>query len=82
MRTLRESFESSNNATSSQGQEILLYLRSQRTYQTLLEYYNPSLGEDQTDRIRRTARRVGLELPQDIASRRILDSDGKKGEDT
>src|SRR5690554_1878101 len=44
--------------------EFLTYLRSQRLYVTLLERYNPGLqGEsDVQDVVKRTARRVGLEI--------------------
>ena len=59
---------------------MLLFLRSQRTYkvatinlhdlqQTLLERYNPSVGIEQDEKVRRTARRVGLELPEELRTR-------------
>jgi hypothetical protein len=37
--------------------------------QTLLERYNPSVGIEQDEKIRRTARRVGLELPEELRAR-------------
>ncbi|PUU73990.1 hypothetical protein B9Z19DRAFT_1093943 [Tuber borchii] len=44
------------------------YLRAQRTYATLLERYNPSLGlredDDDDNRVRMSARRVGLDIPE------------------
>ncbi|KAK7204891.1 hypothetical protein BZA70DRAFT_280260 [Myxozyma melibiosi] len=49
--------------------EILLYLRSQRTYKALLDKYNPTATLEDHERIRLTARRVGLELPKDIEER-------------
>ncbi|KAK9448074.1 uncharacterized protein V1518DRAFT_419590 [Limtongia smithiae] len=49
--------------------EILGYLRSQRTYKMLLDRYNPTATLEDHERIRLTARRVGLELPQDIQDR-------------
>ncbi|KAK9367362.1 hypothetical protein V1509DRAFT_627105 [Lipomyces kononenkoae] len=49
--------------------EILTYLRSQRTYKTLLDKYNPTSTLEDHERIRLTARRVGLELPKDIQER-------------
>ncbi|KAK9490727.1 hypothetical protein V1508DRAFT_375355 [Lipomyces doorenjongii] len=49
--------------------EILAYLRSQRTYKTLLDKYNPTATLEDHERIRLTARRVGLELPKDIQER-------------
>ncbi|KAJ8096757.1 hypothetical protein POJ06DRAFT_263325 [Lipomyces tetrasporus] len=49
--------------------EILTYLRSQRTYKALLDKYNPTATLEDHERIRLTARRVGLELPKDIQER-------------
>ncbi|KAK9236296.1 hypothetical protein V1525DRAFT_451391 [Lipomyces kononenkoae] len=49
--------------------EILTYLRSQRTYKTLLDKYNPTSTLEDHERIRLTARRVGLELPKEIQER-------------
>ncbi|KAL2161900.1 hypothetical protein VTH06DRAFT_7685 [Thermothelomyces fergusii] len=46
-----------------QAEQILAYLRAQRTYLTLLERYNPGMGMDEEERVRRTARRVGMDLP-------------------
>ncbi|KAK3191449.1 hypothetical protein K4F52_002660 [Lecanicillium sp. MT-2017a] len=43
--------------------ELVTYLRSQRMYATLLERYNPGMDMDDTERIRLTARRVGMDLP-------------------
>ncbi|TQV97424.1 hypothetical protein V2A60_006824 [Cordyceps javanica] len=43
--------------------ELVTYLRSQRTYATLLERYNPGMDMDETERVRLTARRVGMDLP-------------------
>jgi len=37
--------------------------------QTLLERYNPSVGIEQDEKVRRTARRVGLELPEELRAR-------------
>ncbi|KAK9465454.1 hypothetical protein V1512DRAFT_254524 [Lipomyces arxii] len=49
--------------------EILTYLRSQRTYKILLDRYNPTATLEDHERVRLTARRVGLELPKDIEKR-------------
>ncbi|KAK9331441.1 hypothetical protein V1520DRAFT_337791 [Lipomyces starkeyi] len=49
--------------------EILTYLRSQRTYKTLLDKYNPTATLEDHERIRLTAHRVGLELPKEIQER-------------
>ncbi|KAL2150640.1 hypothetical protein VTH82DRAFT_7203 [Thermothelomyces myriococcoides] len=46
-----------------QAEQFLAYLRAQRTYVTLLERYNPGMGMDEEERVRLTARRVGMDLP-------------------
>lgn len=64
---LRAEFESTPNAVQStfHGEQYLTYLQSQRTYTMLLERYNPNLAADmdEAERIRLTARRVGMNLP-------------------
>jgi ATP synthase assembly factor FMC1, mitochondrial len=54
-----------------EGEQYLHYLRAQREYITLLERYNPGMNMNEEDRIRMTARRVGMELPIEM-------QDGKK----
>ncbi|KAL2264622.1 hypothetical protein VTJ83DRAFT_7132 [Remersonia thermophila] len=76
---LRERFEqptsSSTSSSSSspristpdaaaQAEQYLAYLRAQRTYVTLLERYNPGMGMEQDERVRLTARKVGMDLPK------------------
>lgn len=39
------------------------YARAQRTYAALLERYNPGMNMDEEEKIRLTARRVGMDLP-------------------
>ncbi len=66
---LRERFHPAAAATMpvdaavAQAEQYLAYLRAQRTYTTLLERYNPGMGLDEEERVRLTARRVGMELP-------------------
>jgi ATP synthase assembly factor FMC1, mitochondrial len=57
---LRELMRTQNSAAMAQ---CVAYLRAQRTYAELLERYNPGLGMDEEDRIRLTARRVGMDMP-------------------
>lgn len=45
------------------AEQYVAYLRAQRTYVTLLERYNPGMGMDEEERVRLTARRVGMDLP-------------------
>ncbi|AEO63972.1 uncharacterized protein THITE_2109598 [Thermothielavioides terrestris NRRL 8126] len=56
-----------------QAEQYLAYLRAQRTYVTLLERYNPGMGMDEEERVRLTARRVGLDLPVEYSG----DEEGK-----
>lgn len=46
--------------------DVANYLSYQRTYQELIERYNPGLRASQDDIIRKTAHRVGFELPQEF----------------
>lgn len=49
-----------------EGEQYVRYLAAQRVYTTLLERYNPGMNMTEEDRVRLTARRVGLDLPIDI----------------
>lgn len=51
-----------------QGEQYLAYLQAQRTHTMLLERYNPNLAGDmdEAERIRLTARRVGINLPKEF----------------
>ncbi|KIW96261.1 uncharacterized protein Z519_03329 [Cladophialophora bantiana CBS 173.52] len=44
-------------------EQFVMYLRAQRMYGTLLQRYNPGMGMDEEERVRLTARRVGMEMP-------------------
>ncbi|KAL7790434.1 hypothetical protein V8C37DRAFT_384376 [Trichoderma ceciliae] len=43
--------------------QLIAYLRAQRMYVALIERYNPGMEMPQDERIRLTARRVGMDLP-------------------
>lgn len=45
-------------------ENITTFLDSQREYIELLERYNPGISMKQTDKVKKTARRVGLEVPE------------------
>jgi ATP synthase assembly factor FMC1 len=72
---IRSSFAETSNSNSSassphdaehQAQlahQAVTYLRAQRMYVTLVERYNPGMEMSQDERIRLTARRVGMDLP-------------------
>ncbi|KAH3684990.1 hypothetical protein WICPIJ_004022 [Wickerhamomyces pijperi] len=46
--------------------DIANYLSYQRTYQELIERYNPGLTMTQKDKIQKTAHKVGFELPKTV----------------
>ncbi len=50
-----------------QAEQYLAYFRAQRTYTMLLERYNPGSDMDD-DRVRLTARRVGLDMPVEYSA--------------
>ncbi|KAF2163273.1 hypothetical protein M409DRAFT_57566 [Zasmidium cellare ATCC 36951] len=49
-----------------EGEQYLRYLVSQRIYTTLLERYNPGMNMTEEERVRLTARRVGMDLPVEL----------------
>ncbi|KAI3321158.1 hypothetical protein HD806DRAFT_197839 [Xylariaceae sp. AK1471] len=64
---LRQSF--SNNASNqhvvAQADQLIQYLKAQRQYTTLLERYNPGMNMDGEERVRLSARRIGMQLPNE-----------------
>jgi len=44
-------------------EQFVQYLKAQRVYNTLLERYNPGMNMDEEERVRLSARRVGMEMP-------------------
>jgi len=46
-----------------EAEQFVQYAKAQRTYAMLLERYNPGMEMDQQERVRLTARRVGLDMP-------------------
>ena len=56
--------------------QYIQYLRAQRVHTTLLERYNPGMNMSEEDRLRLTARRVGMDLPEALKAR--LEGKGDK----
>lgn len=48
-----------------EARQLALYLKAQRMYVTLVERYNPGMNMNEEERVRLTARRVGMDLPVD-----------------
>jgi ATP synthase assembly factor FMC1 len=77
---IRSSFNSPRTTTSpdhqiQEAEQFAFYLKSQRTYATLVERYNPGMNMDDEERTRLTARRVGMEMPVEFD---IKNGDGKE----
>lgn len=46
-----------------EAEQFVQYVKAQRMYITLLERYNPGMSMDDEERVRLTAKRVGMEMP-------------------
>lgn len=65
---IRSHIASNEIATSvAQAEQVLQYVKAQRMYATLLERYNPGMGMDEEERTRLTARRVGMNMPEEYS---------------
>jgi hypothetical protein len=51
-----------------EAEQFVTYLKAQRTYTMLVERYNPGLGMEEEEKVRLTARRVGMDLPVEYKS--------------
>ncbi|TID15361.1 hypothetical protein E2P81_ATG08425 [Venturia nashicola] len=68
---LRHSLQSSSAATEKDSihhhlqvtEQFVQYLKAQRTYATLVERYNPGMNMNDGERVRLSARRIGMNLP-------------------
>lgn len=49
-----------------QAEQFVQYLQAQRRYVTLVERYNPGMNMNEEERVRLTARRVGMDLPVEV----------------
>jgi ATP synthase assembly factor FMC1 len=53
----------SAEARAQEAEQYLQFIQQQRLYSTLVERYNPGADMTEEERVRLTARRVGMELP-------------------
>ncbi|KAK5053095.1 hypothetical protein LTR84_002069 [Exophiala bonariae] len=60
---LKDSSSEYTLARRQETEQFIQYLKAQRVYGTLLERYNPGAWMDEEERVRLTARRVGMDLP-------------------
>jgi ATP synthase assembly factor FMC1 len=67
---LRDSFvnpvSTKEAAQLAQAEQFVQYVQAQRMYATLIERYNPGMGMSEEERVRLTARKVGMELPEEF----------------
>ncbi|CAL3972095.1 hypothetical protein PZA11_005294 [Diplocarpon coronariae] len=64
---IRSTIASESNISIAQAEQYLQYVKAQRMYATLLERYNPGMNMDDEERMRMTAKRVGMEMPVEFA---------------
>lgn len=62
-------------------EQMTQYLHAQRVYTTLVERYNPGMNMDEEERVRLTARRVGMELPVEYQGTSSGSESGGKDDD-
>ena len=55
--------ESFKVARRQEAEQFAQYLKAQRVYGELLDRYNPGMNMDEEERVRLSARRVGMEMP-------------------
>lgn len=53
-----------NLAQRQEAEQFAQYLKAQRVYGELIDRYNPGMNMDQEERVRLSARRVGMEMPK------------------
>ncbi|KAI1185032.1 hypothetical protein F5B17DRAFT_432988 [Nemania serpens] len=70
---LRQSFskDASQENDIAQAEQLIQYLKAQRQYTTLLERYHPGMDMEEEERIRLSARRVGMNLPQEYSKSQV-----------
>lgn len=82
---IRESIASSPTTAATpieHADQFVQYLRAQRAYASLLERYNPGMNMEEEDRIRMTARRVGMDLPDEFSYANLPEGEGEgRGKD-
>ncbi|KAJ1711728.1 Ras guanyl-nucleotide exchange factor RasGEF [Aspergillus flavus] len=62
--------EETLNAHIQEADQLAQYARAQRQYLKLVERYNPGMTMDEQEKIRLTARRVGMDLPIEAKDRK------------
>ncbi|KAF5363603.1 hypothetical protein D9756_000683 [Leucocoprinus leucothites] len=65
---LEQSRKTKNDVALQDTRNALLFLKSQREHQILVERYNPITSLTEQERIRKTANRVGLDVPKEATN--------------
>jgi hypothetical protein len=78
---IRSTIASESNTPIEQAEQFLQYVKAQRMYATLLERYNPGMNMDEEERVRLTARRVGMDLPEEFSYAGSGERSGSGGKD-
>ncbi|PSS13244.1 hypothetical protein M430DRAFT_36345 [Amorphotheca resinae ATCC 22711] len=76
---IRETIASDASTPIEHADQFLQYVKAQRMYATLLERYNPGMNMDEEERVRLTARRVGMDLPKEFSYAGSGEGDGNNG---
>ncbi|KAF2449658.1 hypothetical protein P171DRAFT_427833 [Karstenula rhodostoma CBS 690.94] len=64
---IRDTISKANSASQmAQAEQFVQYVQAQRMYATLIERYNPGMGMSEEERVRLSARRVGVNLPTEF----------------
>jgi ATP synthase assembly factor FMC1 len=69
---------SSSAAQLGLAQQAILYAQAQREYCALIERYNPGMGMSEEERVRLSARRIGMNLPVEFEAEAEGKGQGEK----
>lgn len=62
---IRNTIASESATPVEHAEQFLHYVKAQRMYATLVERYNPGMNMEEEERVRLSARRVGMEMPEE-----------------
>jgi len=74
---IRKTIASESHTPIEQADQFLQYVKAQRMYATLLERYNPGMNMDEEERVKLTARRVGMDLPEEFSYAGTVEESGE-----
>jgi ATP synthase assembly factor FMC1 len=76
--TTAASTSSSSAAQLGLAEQAILYAQAQREYCALIERYNPGMGMSEEERVRLSARRIGMNLPVEFEAEAEGQGQGEK----